>query len=426
MKHSNVISSLENSAWYSTPEQAEQIRRVAEGITMGEVARLRAEFEQSELAFRKSAPADGYDPSLVRIKGSTAIVPIIGTIGKRMNLMTAFSGGVSTDMLASTFRALAADSRITNVILDVDSGGGSVQGVELATRALRELSKVKNTIAVANDMMCSAAYYIASAANKVYVTPSSTVGSIGVLMMLVDKSKQLADTGVSVKIVRSAEFKALTTGMEPITDEAIKKCEETVNKYHGDFVNAIAINRNITMEQAEQLADGRTYEGVDAVEAGLADGEMTLEEVVETVEANADALVRLDEATAKIAELMVDREAAVAQLESAMSEVETLKAELATMRADATAREAYLLVSAAITDGKIPAAKQDKYITMAIEKGIDTVADLFADIPVGATVPVGESINEAKAEVGADPNAALSEVEREIFAQFPSLRKRLS
>ena len=122
--------------------------------------------------------------------GSVAVIPMTGVISHRMSLMSEISGGGggSTQALTAQFRQALNDGNCKAIVFDVDSPGGSVEGVTELASEIYEARKVKPITAVFNAMGCSAAYWLASAASDLVCTPSGQCGSIGVYMMLQDES----------------------------------------------------------------------------------------------------------------------------------------------------------------------------------------------------------------------------------------------
>ena len=174
--------------------------------------------------------------------------------------------------LAATIRAAAANPDVTAIVLDVNSPGGSVTGVTVAAAAVREAAAIKPTYAVANDAMCSAAYWIVSGATAIYSSRTAIVGSIGVIVAYADTSQLYKDMGVQFHIYRSGEEKApgqTGEGMTPALDSALRHMvDATAEVFYAD----VAAGRNMTPEAvAEAFGSGRTWVGVYAVESGIAD-----------------------------------------------------------------------------------------------------------------------------------------------------------
>ena len=95
------------------------------------------------------------------------MLPLYGVISQKMNLMTQYSGGTSTEIFGSWFDEAMADASVDRIILDVDSPGGSVYGISELSRKIHGARGKKPIIAVSNSLMASAAYWIASAADEI-------------------------------------------------------------------------------------------------------------------------------------------------------------------------------------------------------------------------------------------------------------------
>ena len=133
-------------------------------------------------------------------RGSTAIVPVTGPIFRYANLLTEISGATSIQTLATDFRAAVDDPAIESIILEIDSPGGQVAGVSEFAAQVREATAIKPVIAYVSDLGASAAYWIASQASELIVTPSGLVGSIGVFSVHVDRSQADAADGVNWRL----------------------------------------------------------------------------------------------------------------------------------------------------------------------------------------------------------------------------------
>ncbi|MBD3661405.1 MAG: S49 family peptidase, partial [Arenibacter algicola] len=196
---------------------------------MVDVLELRSqgmEFTEAEVAERIAAAQGGkpLDPEYgesgpVRFD-NVAVIPIQGVMTSRMNMFSRISGGTSTQQVGVWLKELAADSSISEIILDVDSGGGDAHGNEELVKIIRQVKTEKNIVAVVTGVAASAAYYVASAADTLVMTPSSEVGSIGTFMVHRENSKANQDAGRTFKIIRAGEIKTLLNDVEPWPEKA--------------------------------------------------------------------------------------------------------------------------------------------------------------------------------------------------------------
>jgi signal peptide peptidase SppA len=213
--------------------------------------------------------------------GSIAIVPVYGVLAKRMDMMTAISGGTSADQLTEAINVLVDDSSVSAIVLDVDSPGGSVAGMTEAAGTIRAASKQKPIIAISNNLMASAAYWLGSGASEIVVSPSAMIGSIGVFNVHVDETKKNEQDGLSITIIRSGPNKAIDSGAEPLTDEARAEIQSHVDYYADLFRSDVAKGRSIPVSTVlDRFGEGKVFNAKQAVALGVADRVGTLGEVI--------------------------------------------------------------------------------------------------------------------------------------------------
>jgi signal peptide peptidase SppA len=213
--------------------------------------------------------------------GSVAIIPIYGTIFPRANLMSSFSGGASVQSLMKSFRQAMSDSSVKAIVFDVDSPGGAVDLVDEFATEIFNGGKTKHTVAIANTMAASAAYYLASSCNEISVTPTGSVGSIGVFCEHDDYSKMLEMEGVKVSLIKFGEYKTDGNPYEPLSDSARAELQDMVDTYGAMFIKSVARGRGVSQEKVRNdFGKGRMLLAQDAVKAGMADRVETFEQML--------------------------------------------------------------------------------------------------------------------------------------------------
>jgi signal peptide peptidase SppA len=206
-----------------------------------------------------------------------AVIPIHGAIGQRSSIWTEFGFGTSTESIIDRVDAAMADQSIKGIVLDIDSPGGTVPGVQEAADRIFEASHEKPIVAVANSLMASAAYWIGSAAGRVIAAPGSDLGSIGVYMAHVDISQAMADAGVKVSIIKAGKYKAEGNPWEPLPQAAAENWQGEVDSIYHDFLASVAKGRGVSVATVRSdYGQGRTMLAGDAVKAGMADEQGTL------------------------------------------------------------------------------------------------------------------------------------------------------
>lgn len=220
--------------------------------------------------------------------GTVHVLRLHGTIVPRGGMMSRMSGAASLEGFRAAFAQAAGDPNATAIVMDVDSPGGIVDMVsETADMVYAARRPGRPIVAVANTMMASAAYWIGSAADEIVVSPSGTVGSIGVLGQHNDISKALEKAGITRTIISEGARKA-EGAFGPLTDEARRHRQEGARYAYDMFVNAVARHRGVGKdvvradpEEAEaHFGGGRAYHARVAVRLGMADRVETFDAAV--------------------------------------------------------------------------------------------------------------------------------------------------
>ncbi|QWP77494.1 S49 family peptidase [Lysobacter sp. K5869] len=220
-----------------------------------------------------------------------AILPIHGTLVQRTGGLDAMSGLVSYESIAARLDAALADRSVRGILLDIDSAGGEAAGVfDLADR-IRAGRDQKRIWAVANDAAFSAAYALTSAAERVFVTRTAGLGSIGVIALHVDQSQRDAKQGLNYTPILAGARKNDGNPHEPLTPEARASIQTEVNRLYELFVLTVAHHRGLSVDAVRQTEAGLFF-GQDAIDAGLADHLGTLGDAVQQMHTELDAAAR--------------------------------------------------------------------------------------------------------------------------------------
>lgn len=261
-----VLDLARGQAWAIEPEKLHAILAALELRAAGHP--VPAEF----VAAKPRAP---------NLAGAIAVLPLYGVLSARANMLTEFSGGTSLEQLGAQLDAAAADPAVSAIVLDVDSPGGSVQGTPEAAAKLRAAMERKRVVAVANHQAASAAYWLASQAHELVVTPSGDVGSIGVLAAHLDTSEAESKVGLRYSLVSAGKYKTELSEHAPLTDGARAALQARVGAYYEQFVRAVAAGRGVALKAVRDgFGEGRMVAAEQAVAEGMADRVGTLEETL--------------------------------------------------------------------------------------------------------------------------------------------------
>jgi signal peptide peptidase SppA len=217
----------------------------------------------------------------VTMYGRVAVCPVFGILSQRVGMLEEASGGVSCEKLGATLDSLVADKTVKCVVLAIDSPGGSVFGIQELGDRIRGYRGQKKVVAVADSMAASAAYWVGSQCEYLYLTPGGQVGSVGVLAAHLDVSEMEKLAGVKTSIVTAGKYKAEMASETPLSDDARAELQSKVDYYYRLFVEAVAKGRNTTAARVKaDYGQGRMMTGEQAKTAGAVDGIYTLAQVL--------------------------------------------------------------------------------------------------------------------------------------------------
>ncbi|MFM0256093.1 signal peptide peptidase SppA [Paraburkholderia sediminicola] len=220
--------------------------------------------------------------------GAIAVIPVHGAIVQRASQINICDGGTSTQQISAALADASADDTVSQILLDIDSPGGSVYGVQELAAEIQQAKKP--VIAVANSLAASAAYWIGCAANEFYVTPGGEVGSIGVWQAHQDWSKAMEEEGVSITLISAGKFKVEGNPYQPLDAEAQSFMQSRVDDYYAAFTKGVAKGRKVGIDQVRNgMGQGRVLGADQAMSERMVDGVATFDDVVAKMQRNIKA-----------------------------------------------------------------------------------------------------------------------------------------
>lgn len=219
-----------------------------------------------------------YSPKLQTKSGLVAIIPIIGSMSRYGDWCS-----YGTEDIGAWIMEANADPMVSGIVLEINSPGGEVDGTELLGEIVAQSQKP--IVAYVAGMAASAAYWVASQCREIIMESetSSEVGSIGVLSVHVDASVAYEKEGYKVTIIRSegSENKALFNGIEPLSDELVKKVQGEMKPIRDAFVGRVKSGRP---QITEDVYDGAMFNGKAAVKNKMANSIGYLGDAVKRVD----------------------------------------------------------------------------------------------------------------------------------------------
>lgn len=240
-------------------------------------------------------------PKLPAVKGMVGVLPVRGVIVQHE--ADAWFGDVSTDWMSRGLDELQANPQVSAILMDIASPGGVVFGVEELADKIRGYRENggKPVYALANAFAASAAYWLASQADKLFVTPSGQVGSVGVWSAHVDVSKMEENMGIKTTLVSAGKYKVEGHPFAPLDEEARARMQEEVDQYYQRFLSGVALGRQVKPAVVKSdYGEGRMLLAAEAMKAGMVDGIHTKEEVLSALLRNKQDGARARMADAEI------------------------------------------------------------------------------------------------------------------------------
>jgi signal peptide peptidase SppA len=249
-----------------------------------------AEAEASAFIGTPALRPDGRYAGYRMVGDGIAIAQMRGKLVNRGAWIGASSGLTSYEGMHALFAAMRADTSVRRVVLDVDSPGGEAAGCFETAAALKALDAEKPVTVLVNAVCCSAAYLVSSGASEILLTQTASVGSIGVIIVHLDRSGELAKAGLRPTIIHAGTGKADFNPFEPLPEGVRADVQREVNALYDEFVAMVAANRPKRLgAEAIRATGARVFRGQAAVEAGLADRIATLDEILKSPTARARA-----------------------------------------------------------------------------------------------------------------------------------------
>lgn len=205
--------------------------------------------------------------------GGAALIAVQGTLVQKLGTLRPYSGMTGYDGIRTNLQIAVDDKDVKGIVFDIDSPGGECAGLFDLADTIYSLRGKKPMWAVLSENAMSAAYALASCADKVMVPRTGNTGSIGIICMHVDMSKWLAKEGLTVTLIQYGARKADGTEFQPLSNEALQRFQADIDTLGGMFDGLVARNRKLGASRVKSY-HAATFMGERGVAAGLADAVM--------------------------------------------------------------------------------------------------------------------------------------------------------
>ncbi len=274
MASASPLVELLTGPWAILPEKLFELQAIYTRHVHGEAVDLAA------IEARLGRPLANDQQAYTLRAGGVAVLEIAGVISPKANLFTKVSGGAAASLLQQQMDSMTADPRVVGAVLDWDTPGGNVLGIPALAQSIRRLAAAKPTVSVSTGTMASAGYWAGCAANAVYISGlTDNLGSLGVVAThrYDPRATQVQTTEIAV-----GKYKRMASESGPLTAEGEAYIRAQLDEVYRVLINSVAESRNASVEDVLQhMADGRLFIGQQALDAGLADGVATVDDLVE-------------------------------------------------------------------------------------------------------------------------------------------------
>jgi protease-4 len=210
------------------------------------------------------------------IMDGCAMIPVEGVIGRKFDNVLNSSGVVSVDILDRLIQEADADSKVSSIMLVMDTPGGTSAGMQEITDTIR--NTVKPIGAYADGMCASAGYWIASQCDMVFATQSADVGSVGVYMAILDRSRQMELNGIKVDMIKSGTMKGMGYPGTTLTEAQRAFLQARVDGIGTQFRAVVRDGRKMPI--SDDVMQGQSFDAGTAHKIGLIDGVQTMSEAM--------------------------------------------------------------------------------------------------------------------------------------------------
>jgi signal peptide peptidase SppA len=271
----HMLRAMAGKLWFVHEQKMNEMLALVEMLSAAGPEALAAAHAEIELRAARPSTVSGSN------NGMVSVIPVHGVISHRSSMFSYLFGGSSTGDLTQQLRQAVNDPNVRAIVMDIDSPGGDVDGVDELASEIYQAKKVKPITACVNCLCASAAYYLASQASEIVASPSSLTGSIGVYTIHEDYSEMLQNAGLKISVIKFGDNKAEGNPYEALSDPAREHLQEMVDTFGDAFEKAVARGRGVKQDEVhKKFGQGRVFDAKKAVKLGMVDRVGTLDDAL--------------------------------------------------------------------------------------------------------------------------------------------------
>ncbi len=187
---------------------------------------------------------------------------------------------IQSKTIVEELKEYTKNRQVKAIVLRIESPGGGVVPSQEIYEEVRKTATIKKVIVSMGAVAASGGYYIAAPASRIVANPGTITGSIGVIMEIPNMQGLMDKIGIKSEVIKSGKYKDMASVFRGIGKEQRQILQGMLDDVHEQFINAVAVGRNMPVEKVRKIADGTIYTGAQALKLGLVDELGTLEDSI--------------------------------------------------------------------------------------------------------------------------------------------------
>ena len=272
--HSKVLNFISDQPWLATENTVKQVIDIAQGF--GDPKAVEAKLGR---------PLN--NTQTVKVRDGVAVLSVNGPIFRYASWFHQISGGTSIQVLSKDFNTALEDNDVKAILLNLDSPGGQANGVSEFANMVFKARGIKPIYAFVGGNAASGAYWIASAAEKIVISDTAILGSIGTVIQIQDTSEKDKKSGVRTfdLVSRKSPLKRV----DPNTEQGQEQIMKMLDTLTDVFISAVATHRGVETSKVEKdFGKGGVMVGQENIDAGLADEIGSFESILTVLQNKTD------------------------------------------------------------------------------------------------------------------------------------------
>jgi len=257
-----VLDLIKSTEWAIEPKKFDEMLEVLRNKEAMEL------LKENNPRFKSSTQADS-DMKM----DDVGIIPVSGPLTKRLTLLNLIFGGTSYSAIQSQFKEMMATADVSSIVLRIDSGGGTIDGLQDVVDLMRKMKGRKPVYAFIDGFGASAAYMVASGADEIIASnKTAQIGSLGVVTVHFDLSGAYEKIGAKATVLQSGKYKSIGHQYGGLSKGDIEKIQEKLDYLYSLMIQDVATNRKTSAKTTdERMGQGRLFFAEEAIQVGLVD-----------------------------------------------------------------------------------------------------------------------------------------------------------